>query len=292
MLKTLTTFEFFAENSLPLSVFEYAHYCNDEKLHVHEFCELVIVKSGSALHTINAKQYNVKTGDVFIIPKGFSHKYTKVSNLLLTNVLYDPVALPLPVLDMNDFVFYNIMFRSKHKFQDSDSDLLFSLNDKQIEEISKLTLNIADQRNSHECGRQFGSIASFMQMVFLLSKWYGKEQNKPKSYYNIGKVLEYLNNHYLGNIEIDKMARLCGMSRRTMFRHFVKATGYTPAVYLCRLRIRHAADLLVHTSLPIKKIALLCCFCDSNYFSKQFRRIMNTSPLRYRRHRPNITEML
>ena len=114
MLRILTTQEFFTKNSLPLSVFEFSHYTNDEKRHTHEFCELVIVKSGSALHTTDISQYKIKTGDVFIIPEGFHHKYTEVNNLFLINVLYNPAALPLPVLDMNDFVFFNIMFRKKN----------------------------------------------------------------------------------------------------------------------------------------------------------------------------------
>jgi len=271
----------------PLSVFEHEHHDNDEKRHTHEFCELVIVKSGSALHATDISQYKITTGDVFIIPKAFNHKYTEVNNLCLINVLYDPDALPLPVLDMNDFVFFNIMFRKKMDFQKDDLDLLLSLDTKQLEGINKLTSNIAEQRNSHEPGTQFDSIAAFMQIISLLSKCYYKKQSKPKYHYTIGKVLEHLNKNYLQRTDMNKLARSSAMSRRTMFRHFVKATGCTPGGYLCRLRIRHAADMLAHTSLPIKEIAQRCCFCDSNYFSKQFRNIINTSPLRYRKQKQN-----
>jgi len=290
MQRILKTQDFFTESSLPLSVFEFPHYTNDERRHTHEFCELVIVKSGSALHTNDISQYKIKTGDVFIIPKAFYHKYTEVNDLFLINVLYDPDALPLPVLDMNDFIFFNIMFRKKNDFQDSDLNLLLSLDPAQLEAISKLTSNIAEQCNSHEPGTQFGSIAAFMRMISLLSKWHYKKQNKPGYYYTVGKVLGHLNKNYLQDIDMNKLARLSAMSRRTMFRHFVKATGCTPGVYLCRLRIRHASDMLAHTSLPIKEIAQRCCFCDSNYFSKQFRNVMNTSPLCYRKQKQKNDE--
>lgn len=285
MFRILKTQEFFTESNLPLSVFQHLHSSNDEKRHTHEFYELVIVESGSALHTTDFEQYRVKTGDVFVIPKDSFHKYTEVSELLLINVLYDPAALPLPVLDMNDFVFFNIMFRKKADFQESDLDLLLSLNQQQLEEIIKMSHNIADQRNSYEPGAQFGSIAAFMRMISSLSNWHYKKQHKSEYYYTVAKGLEYLNKNYLKAIDMNKLARHSAMSRRTMFRHFVKATGFTPGVYLCRLRIRHAADMLAHTSLPIKEIAQRCCFCDANYFSKQFRNIMNTSPLRYRKEK-------
>jgi AraC-like DNA-binding protein len=285
MLRILKTQEFFTESSLPLSVFECSHYANDERRHTHEFCELVIVKSGRALHTTDVSQYEIKSGDVFIIPKGSFHKYTEVNDLFLINVLYDPVSLPLPVMDMNDFVFFNIMFRKKKDFRKSDLDLLLSLNQTQLEEIIKLSTNISDQRNPYEPGTQFGSLAAFMRMIVLLSKWHYKEQDTHGHYYTVGKVLEYLNKHYLERVDMDKLARLSAMSRRTMFRHFVKAAGCTPGVYLCRLRIRHAADMLAQTSVPIKEIAQCCGFCDSNYFSKQFKKIMSTSPLRYRKQK-------
>ncbi len=285
MFKTLKVQDFFTQSSLPLSVFECLHENNDEKRHSHEFCELVIVKSGKALHSTDLGQYKIKTGDVFIIPKGFFHKYTEVDNLLLINVLYDPDALPMPVLDMNDFVFFNIMFHRKPDFHKSDTALLLSLNTKQLAEINKMSASISDQRNSYEPGSQFGSLAAFMRMIYLLSGWHYKEQTKPEYYYTVGKVLEYLNKNYLHHINMDKLSRLNSMSRRTMFRHFHKAAGCTPGEYLCRLRIRHAADMLAHTSLPIKDIAQRSCFCDSNYFSKQFRKVMNTSPLRYRKEK-------
>ena len=285
MFRILKTQEFFTESNLPLSVFQHLHSSNDEKRHTHEFCELVIVESGSALHTTDSGQYRVKAGDVFIIPKGSFHKYTEVNELLLINVLYDPDALPLPVLDMDDFVFFNIMFRKKADFQKSDLDLLLSLNKEQLKEIIQMSYSIADQRNSYEPGSQFGSIAAFMRMISLLSNWHYKKQHKSGHYYTIARSLEYLNKNYLKPIDMNKLARHSAMSRRTMFRNFAKATGFTPGAYLCRLRIRHAADMLAHTSLPIKEIALRCCFCDANYFSKQFRNIMKTSPLRYRKEK-------
>jgi len=255
MFRILKTQEFFTESNLPLSVFQHLHSSDDERRHTHEFCELVIVESGSALHATDFGQYKVKAGDVFIIPEGAFHKYTGVDELLLINVLYDPDALPLPVLDMDDFVFFNIMFRKKTDFKESDLDLLLSLNSEQLEEIIKISRNIADQRNSYEPGSQFGSIAAFMQMISLLSKWYYKKQHKSEYHYTIARGLEYLNKNYLNPIDMNKLAHRSAMSRRTMFRHFVKATGFTPGAYLCRLRIRHAADMLANTSLPIKEIA-------------------------------------
>lgn len=290
MFKILKIQEFFTESSLPLSVFECSHSNHDEKNHAHEFRELVIIKSGSAFHTTDFGQYAIKSGDVFIIPKGSFHKYTEIKNLLLVNVLYDPDLLPLPVLDMNDFVFFNIMFRKEDDFNKSDLNLLLSLNPSQLEKILKLSTDIYDQRNSYEPGMQFASIAAFMRMIALLSKWHYKEQNIHGYYYTVGKVLEYLNTNYLKRIDMDKLARLSAMSRRTMFRHFIKAVGCSPGVYLCRLRIRHAGDMLAHTSMPIKEIAQHCCFCDSNYFSKQFRNIMNASPLRYRKRKQKNDE--
>jgi len=284
-LNILKIQDFFRNEVLPLSVLEYSQNNDDRKQHAHEFCELVIVKSGSALHFTDACSFRVKAGDVFIIPIGFYHKYTEVDHLSMINVLYDPDSLPLPVLDMNDFAFFNIMFRPKGAFRENDLQLLLSLDDAQLAEIIKLSGSIADQRFPHEPGTQFTSLAAFMRMLSLLSGWHHREQHQHKYCYTAGKIMKYLNEHYSEPVDMNRLARLNSMSRRSMFRHFSNAAGCTPGTYLCRIRIKNAAYMLAQTAVPLKEIAERCGFCDSNYFSKQFRKIMHVSPLRYRRAR-------
>jgi len=73
------------------------------------------------------------------------------------------------------------------------------------------------------------------------------------------------------------------MSRSNLMRVFRKATGQTPIEYLLRLRIQKAMELLRNSSLSITEIALEVGFNDSNYFTRQFRRVLGETPRSFRR---------
>jgi len=59
--------------------------------------------------------------------------------------------------------------------------------------------------------------------------------------------------------------------------------GDSPIDYLIRLRILQAANLLRKEELNITEVAYRVGFQDSNYFARQFHRIMGTTPSIYRR---------
>jgi len=46
--------------------------------------------------------------------------------------------------------------------------------------------------------------------------------------------------------------------------------------------MQHAMELLSKTNLTVKEIAYQAGFCDSNYFSRQFRNQINSTPKDYR----------
>jgi AraC-like DNA-binding protein len=73
------------------------------------------------------------------------------------------------------------------------------------------------------------------------------------------------------------------MSECTFLRKFREATGFSPTDYLLRSRIRRAEELLARRKLSITEVAARCGFEDSNYFSRQFRRVTGVSPRAHRR---------
>ena len=80
---------------------------------------------------------------------------------------------------------------------------------------------------------------------------------------------------------LDDLAHLAHLSRRQLNRAFQNVTGYSPMDYLIRLRIHRACELLRLRQLNITEISLKVGFNDSNYFTRQFRRVMNGSPRTY-----------
>ena len=74
------------------------------------------------------------------------------------------------------------------------------------------------------------------------------------------------------------------MSKSPLLKHFKEAIGITPLQYQLHLRISDAATLLNTSHENVSEIAFQCGFADSNYFSRQFKRITGMTPSEYRKN--------
>ncbi len=84
------------------------------------------------------------------------------------------------------------------------------------------------------------------------------------------------------DFSIDELAQHCRMHRSQLSRLFTQAIGLAPSRYLTRLRLQHAASLLLDGELHSTAIAERCGFKDSSYFARVFRKAYGVSPQEYR----------
>jgi AraC family transcriptional regulator len=66
-------------------------------------------------------------------------------------------------------------------------------------------------------------------------------------------------------------------------RAFRKHYGCSPAEFIRRLRVEAARVALARTEMPLTAVALESGFADQSHLTRQFRRIVGTSPGRYRK---------
>ena len=88
--------------------------------------------------------------------------------------------------------------------------------------------------------------------------------------------------HYAEEIELDDLAGMAHMSKRSFLRTFQAATGESPIAYLIQIRVNRAADRLRATGDSVTEVAFAVGFRDSNYFARQFRRVTGLTPRAYR----------
>ncbi len=100
----------------------------------------------------------------------------------------------------------------------------------------------------------------------------------------IDSAISHLHEHLGSRVAVAELAERLRCSTGHFHRLFKKRTGMTPNVYLNRLRVQKAMQLLRHSRLPIAEIARQTGFPDSAYFDRVFRKITGASPLAYRRH--------
>lgn len=84
-------------------------------------------------------------------------------------------------------------------------------------------------------------------------------------------------------LTLEELARLTGISERQMQRMFRDHLDVTPIRYYLSLRLRHARDLLRHSSMPVMSIMLTCGFQSACHFSKAYREMFGNPPSAERR---------
>ncbi|GKX67303.1 AraC family transcriptional regulator [Inconstantimicrobium mannanitabidum] len=94
--------------------------------------------------------------------------------------------------------------------------------------------------------------------------------------------IQYIQQHYIGNIQLDNIAMAANISKSECCRSFKRILKITPFEYLMEYRVSKAAELLLRSNKTISNIALDVGFNGISYFGKVFKKYMNCSPSEYR----------
>jgi transcriptional regulator GlxA family with amidase domain len=88
--------------------------------------------------------------------------------------------------------------------------------------------------------------------------------------------------HLSGDLSLPLLADQAGMSARSFSRHYLEATGQTPARAVETLRVEAARGLLLDSQLPVKRVAQRCGFGSEETMRRSFLRLLAATPQEYR----------
>ncbi|WP_159014832.1 GlxA family transcriptional regulator [Acidisoma sp. S159] len=88
--------------------------------------------------------------------------------------------------------------------------------------------------------------------------------------------------HLSGDLSLPMLADQAGMSARSFSRHYLEATGRTPARAVETLRVEAAQGLLLDSQLPVKRVARRCGFGSEETMRRSFLRLLAATPQEYR----------
>ena len=88
--------------------------------------------------------------------------------------------------------------------------------------------------------------------------------------------------HLSGDLSLHVLAGQAGMSERSFSRHYLEATGQTPARAVERLRVEAARNLLMDSRVPVKRVAQRCGFGAEETMRRSFLRLLAATPQEYR----------
>lgn len=108
-------------------------------------------------------------------------------------------------------------------------------------------------------------------------------QSRLTDHSGINRILQYLHQHYNGNITLRAMARMVAMEEHYLSRLFRQKTGESLINYLQMLRVEKAKLLLKETGLAISEIGRSVGFPNENYFVRTFKKWSGQTPGQHRK---------
>ena len=127
-------------------------------------------------------------------------------------------------------------------------------------------------------------IANLYRIFRQLKKEVAHDTPGQRALERLAPALNYIKEYYTQeSVSTARLAALCGVSEPYLRRLFQDALSVSPAVYMRRLRIAYAKDLLGSGEYSVTDAAMLSGFNDPAYFSREFKKEVGTVPAEYKR---------
>ena len=255
---------------------------------VSPFTRLYLINEGHASVYMNQKEYELKEGDMFIIPKYTFHEYECresmghyyicfIDQLIggrnpfeYANIDYCPKASEFDRYLMKRFIELNpgcALSDSNPLYYDNRPELFTINREKPIGEFNK-------------------DIESSGILLMLFSRFL-REGTRPFSNlsHRMIQVLNYINNHLEQRITVPQLAGIMCVTPDHFTRIFRQVNGMTPNRYIQRKRVERAQTLMFSSNMDLAEIACKVGIPNQSQFSRLFHRHTGISPRLYMQNR-------
>ena len=98
----------------------------------------------------------------------------------------------------------------------------------------------------------------------------------------MARVLSHVDANLGGDLRVDALAQIAGLSRAHFVRRFAAEVGVPPSDHVFARRMDRVERLLTASEMKIADIARATGFAEANYLAKAFRRHRGLSPMAFR----------
>jgi AraC-like DNA-binding protein len=284
MVKITRLAKLFSDPSFPLHVMRIDSHEPTNALHRHDCHELVVILSGTGKHLTDTGTHPLRAGDVFLIHDDMGHGYLETDSLSLVNILFNPGRLDLALENLRTLPGYQCLFHVEPALRGSDAaSSVLHLPADELARIAELISVMSSEIEDAKAGYQCMARAHFMNLLTTISRSYSHpEKRTDPASLRLGELLSFMEENYSQPITLAQLIERSHMSQTSLIRTFQRVLARAPMEHLISIRISAARQLLRGSDLTITAIAFQCGFNDSNYFSRQFKKIVGASPREFR----------
>jgi len=281
----VTMFRSFTSNGRPFRfVYKDTKQPQDEMPdHMHDGYEMVYVYRGAGTFFIDQAFYEMKAGDLFLLPPNLIHRaFPEAGDPVTSTALFfgprwirEEVEDALPPL------------RCFSRARASRSYRL-SLPQQRKERVEAAL----DRMNAEWMGRREGYEQMIRAEVTLLLLQLAREHggapvlleadsSAPPLW--LRDTLMYIDQYPRSDLRLSALCKRVSVSPAHFSRSFRQATGMTVTEYVVAKRIALAKERLLATDEPVHRISADCGFESLPYFHKKFKKHTGESPHAYRK---------
>lgn len=99
----------------------------------------------------------------------------------------------------------------------------------------------------------------------------------------ISQSISFMRSQIGGSLTLQQLASQSGLSVAHYSKLFTQKTGFSPIDHFIQLKIQYACQLLDISQMYVKEIAHRVGYDDPYYFSRIFKKVMQMSPMEYRK---------
>ncbi len=163
----------------------------------------------------------------------------------------------------------------------------FNLGSIYISEVNVMSqfIEIHDKLEHMTEANESGTYAEIMSLVFNILTEATKERFFPTSTQSSStneKIRAYIDKNIYNNITLDDIADEFGITKMHVIRLFKQKYNITPIQYILDKKIAISKSLLMGTLMPIKEIAALLNYSNTQHFSGAFKKAVGCTPNKYR----------
>ena len=246
------------------------------EMHEHSAVEILLTLEGSVTYTVEDIVYQVRKGEVLIVPPDMQHSLSMGENSSRYLYLFEPEG----ILSMRDIKTLAPYFHRPFHLRDGSEAHV---------RIRELLLKLKDIYEKRELMWNTACYSYLLRIYAILGQRYLNGVRSRAT--DGGRIVEsevitaamtYINNHYNQDLSLEDVAGFAGFSRYYFSRSFKKQTGYSFKDYLCQKRLQVAMDLLIRSDKSMKDVAVESGFGSVATFNRVFREKKGCTPTQFR----------
>ncbi|WP_024860184.1 AraC family transcriptional regulator [Ruminococcus flavefaciens] len=257
-------------------------YDNDEieeyPTHWHNAVEVIIPLHNGFTVTVGGTDYHLNEKEIIIIPPGELHSMPAQEGRRIIFQCDNSIISDIPALEAILPVFSEAFYITPNVSKE-----LYILSRKSILDIyseyySKSTL--ADVK-IYLCLIKMLTAVREYQLTQAADAFAGEMPGKDDSK-KFNMVMKYINQNYMFEIPLEKIADIAGYSKYHFSRIFKKYNNVSYIQYINGKRIKAAERLLIDPSLSVTEVAMRAGFASLTTFNRAFKKAKNCTPTEFK----------